>query len=331
MAKASNMSLMRRKQLRDKLEKDVIVLKTNVRGVAQGYTTAFFCWGPGGLGKTHHITQELDDILGNAWVHHTAYSTPKALFDSLASAPTAIHLFEDCERLYKQDIAASILRAACGSPRDAERWMTYETAAEKRCVRFTGGIIIVSNENLKKSKGVLNAVASRFQPQEWNLVTEERIAGMLDMADQGSKRGGRTLSPKQCREIAAFIIDELAAESGRSILDFRVYNEHGIPVYCQWLDDPSGPHWTDVLRSKLRGQVCMPESRDEKTAKLEELAWVIYKNDALKGNPAKLKAWVDVTGLKKSQYYVHLNAAKAKWGAKDAARSLGTALVPVKV
>lgn len=328
--KASDMSPLRRKQLREKLDTDRDVLRTHVRAVAQGYTTAFFCWGPGGLGKTHIITQELDDIVGNAWQHHTAYSTPKALFESLAGAPTAIHLFEDCERLYKQDIGASILRAACGSPRDAERWITYETASETRRLRFSGGIIIVSNEDIRKGKGPLQAVASRFRPMEWNLTTEERIAAIMDMAEAGSRRAGRILSAKQCREVAAYLVDEMALSAGACSVDFRTFHEHALPSFCQWLDDPSGPHWHDVLSSKLQGEVCMPESREEKTAKLEELAWVIYHNGALKGNPAKLKAWVDATGLKKSQYYVHLKAAHAKWGRKPQANAAGSALIPAK-
>lgn len=327
MAKASNMSPLRRKQLMVKVENDRSVLRTQVRAVAQGYTTALFVHGPGGLGKTHIITQELDDLCGRGWCHHTAYSTPKALFESLAGYASAVHLFEDCERLYKQDIAASILRAACGAPRDAERWITYETASESRRLRFTGGIIIVSNESLAKGKGVLQAVASRFRPVKWDLSVEERIACILDMADQGSKRQGRMLTVKQCREVAAYLVDEMSASAGTVNVDFRTYNEHALPAYCQWLDDPSGPHWHDVLLSKLQGDVNMPESRAEKTAKLEELAWVIHRNDALKGIPAKLKAWQEISGLKKSQYYIHLKAAQAKWGKTGSTAETGTALV----
>lgn len=327
MSKASAMSAFRRKQLMTKVENDRDVLRTQVRAVAQGYTTALFVHGPGGLGKTHLVTQELDDLCGKGWCHHTAYSTPKALFESLAGYASAIHLFEDCERLYKQDIAASILRAACGSPRDAERWITYETASESRRLRFTGGIIIVSNESLARGKGVLQAVASRFRPVKWDMTVEERIAVILDMADKGSVRQGRRLSPKQCREVATFLIDEMSASSGSVNVDFRTFQEHALPSYCQWMDAPDGPHWHDVLLSKLSGEVAMPETRDEKNAKLEELAWVIHHNDAIKGTAAKLKAWTDLTQLKKSQYYIHLKAAQARRGNMPDDRPKGTAMV----
>ncbi len=326
MSKASTMSPFRRKQLMVKIENDRKVLRTQVRAVAQGYTTALFVYGPGGLGKTHTITQELDDLLGKQWVHHTAYSTPKGLFESLAGEPTGIHLFEDCERLYKQDIAATILRAACGSPRDAVRWIDYETAAEKRRIKFSGGIIIVSNENISRTKGDLAAVASRFRPVKYDLTTEERVAAILDIADAGYRRGGRSLTPKQCREVAAYLVDEMALSGGKVSVDLRTFVEHALPAYCQWMDDPSGPTWQDVLTSKIQGEVSKGETREEKTAKLEEFAYAIYMNDALKGIERKIAAWKELTGLGKSQYYIHLKSAMARAPQKPP----GTALGPTK-
>src|SRR5258708_4958438 len=86
------------------------MLETSVQAVVQGYSPALFCWGPAGLGKTHLLTTMLDGLLLGGWRHHTAYSTPKALMLSIAEQPGAIHLFEDCERLLKTDLSASILR-----------------------------------------------------------------------------------------------------------------------------------------------------------------------------------------------------------------------------
>src|SRR5208282_1469979 len=100
------------------VEKRRAILENAVSGVAKGFTSALFLWGPPGLGKSHLLTVMLDGIAGGGWKHHTAHSTPKALFMSLLEAPAAIHLYEDCEQLLKTALSASILRAACGSPNE---------------------------------------------------------------------------------------------------------------------------------------------------------------------------------------------------------------------
>jgi hypothetical protein len=135
----------------DALGKREAVLTAQIQSVVQGYTNACFVYGPGGLGKTHLIVTALEAMTGKGFRHHTAYSTPKALMLALVDAPDTIHLFEDCEKMYKTDVSSSILRAACGSPKQRDRWVTYETAHEILRVNFTGGMVIVSNENLAKA------------------------------------------------------------------------------------------------------------------------------------------------------------------------------------
>ena len=154
----------RRKKIKAGMEERLKLLCDQVAAVAQGYTNAMFLYGPGGLGKTHHVTTQLEALCGKSWRHHTAYSTPKALMMALTEYPDSVHLFEDCERLYKTDVAASLLRAACGSPKQKDRWVTYETAHETLRILFRGGLVIVSNENISRTKGPLAAVASRFRP-----------------------------------------------------------------------------------------------------------------------------------------------------------------------
>lgn len=49
--------------------------------------------------------------------------------------------------------------------------------------------MIVSNENLSKTKGPLAAVASRFGSIQWSLTAEERIAKILKIPEAGWTRG----------------------------------------------------------------------------------------------------------------------------------------------
>lgn len=286
------------------------ILLSQVKSVIQGYTNALFVFGPPGLGKTHYITQELDGLCGKTWKHHTAYSTPKALMLSIAETPSAIHLFEDCEALYKTATAASILRAACGSPKQKARWVTYETAHETLRVNFTGGLIVVSNEDLARNKGPLSAVASRFRPIKWDLTIEERISSILQISSQPWARGKITLTAKQCQKVAEFLVTEMCGQSTGAPVDLRTFTEHALPAYAHSLANP-GVNWEDVVRSKLAGMVEGPQTRGERNGKLEMIAFSIHNEKAL-NTKQKIAKWKEETGLGQAIFYRHLRKAKPR-------------------
>lgn len=310
MKAAELMSAARLKKITAGVVKREQVLEVQVQGVVEGYVNACFVYGPAGLGKTHLITSRLDALLGKGWQHHTAYSTPKALMLAIAERPSAIHVFEDCERLYKTDVASSILRAACGSPRQKQRWVTYETAHEALRVNFTGGIIVVSNENLAKAKGPLAAVASRFRPIKWDLTIEERIARILTMAEAGWKRAEWTLTPVQCRVVARFLVEEMTQGHVDYAVDLRTYCEHALPAYAQHAQGGSNVDWRDVVRSKLQGEVFTMENRTERGSRLETIALGLALDKKL-GSKQRIEEWTKQTGLAQAIYYRHLKRAKA--------------------
>lgn len=297
--------------VRRALAKKANVLRAQIQSVAQGYTNASFIWGPAGLGKTHLITGELDSLCGKGWVHHTAYSTPKALMLTIAERPESIHLFEDCEKLYKTDVAASILRAACGSPRERKRWVTYETAHENLRVAFTGGLIVVSNEDIARAKGPLSAVASRFRPISWNMSIQERMVSILDIAKQGWRRGDWVLDPKECKQVANFLIEEMTQGEVGLAVDLRTFVEHALPAFCQEKLSKSSVEWEEVIRTKLRGSIIQGESRAEKSSRLETIASSLALDKTL-NTKTRSARWTELTGLNQAMYYRHLKSAKLR-------------------
>jgi hypothetical protein len=286
------------------------VLEVQIQAVVEGYVNACFVYGPPGLGKTHLVTSRLDALVGKSWQHHTAYSTPKALMLAIAEKPNAIHVFEDCEKLYKTDVASSILRAACGSPRQKQRWVTYETAHETLRVNFTGGIIVVSNENLAKSRGPLSAVASRFRPIKWDLNIEERIARIISLAELGWARGEWVLTPAQCRTVARFLVEEMTQGHVDYAVDLRTFIEHALPAYAQHLAGHTVVDWRDVVRSKLRGEVSNQENRKERGSRLETIALGLALDKKLT-TQERIAEWKKQTGLAQAIYYRHLKRAKS--------------------
>jgi hypothetical protein len=293
----------------DSLAKRESVLVAQVQSVCLGYTNACFVHGPGGLGKTHLIVTCLESIKGKEWRHHTAYSTPKALMMAIAEYPNAIHLFEDCEKMYKTDVSSSILRAACGSPKQRDRIVTYETAHERYSVTFTGGLIIVSNEDLGRQKGPLQAVASRFKPVKWDMTVQERIARIIEIAGLGWTKAGSIITPKECLKVAKFLIEEMLQGVTAHPVDIRTYVEHALPAYLQHRDGRTLVKWEEIIRSKLAGQVNKDEKRGDRNDRLRTIALAIAADPKLDGK-AKAAKWTEETGLGRAIYYRHLKAAK---------------------
>jgi hypothetical protein len=229
---------------------------------------------------------------------------------ALAAQPDSIHLFEDCEKLYKTDVAASILRAACGSPRAKDRWVTYETAHENLRVLFSGGIIIVSNEDISRSKGPLAAVASRFRPVLWTLSIEERAVQILNIADEGWIKGNWVISPEDCRMVAGWLVDQMTSGQVACPVDLRTFVEHALPAYAQWRCGAKVVSWQDVTLAKLQGSLRLEENRPERAARLEAIALAISNDGSIKTD-GKIDKWKEETGLGQAIYYRHLKAAKA--------------------
>lgn len=288
------------------------IMENAVQSLCTGFTPALFVWGPPGLGKSHTLCVMLDGMAQGGWRHHTAHSTPKALMMSLAEDPNAIHMFEDCERMLKIDLASSLLRAACGAPNERDRWVTYETANERLRVKFTGAIIVVTNANLAKTTGPLQGVASRFRPVKWDMTLEERIAVILDLAKRGTTKGGVSLSPKECRTVAVTLVEMVGEQRAEFELDIRLYTEHALPAYAQAKVNP-GMDWQSLMLAKLTGTAqTTDETQEVRTRRLRQLAQLI---DAQGGKASeKVQRWKNQTGLGQAIYYRHLREAKRPLG-----------------
>jgi hypothetical protein len=291
------------------LQKRRNVVETAVASVVRGFTPALFVWGPPGLGKSHELTILLDATAGKGWRHHTAYSTPRALMMSIAEEPAAIHLFEDCERMMKTDLSASILRAACGAPNDRERIVSYETANETLRVRFTGGIIIATNANLAKNSGPMQGVASRFRPIKWDMTLRERVCMILHLAEVPRQKCGAQISVAESRKVARELVN-MAMESRTELtVDLRLFTEHALPAYAMAKSTP-GMKWQDLMLSKLEGTaVTEDENQHERTRRLQQLAEKIHLEGG--STKAKIAKWKQITDLGQAIYYRHLKGAKS--------------------
>lgn len=286
------------------------ILENAVTGVAKGFMPALFVWGSPGLGKTHVLTTLLDGMVGALWYHHTAYSTPKALAMALYEAPESIHLFEDCEKTIKTDLAASVLRAACGAPNERDRYVTWESANEKLRFKFRGGIIMATNQNLARMSGPMQGVASRFRPIKWDMNLRERMCVILDMANKRWVKGGVEITAKEAKKVAVRLMEMVSEERSDFELDLRLFAEHALPAFAQSKVSP-GQKWEELLLAKLTGTAqTIEEGQAERTRRLRQLAQAIDLSGGT--TEEKVAKWKDRTELGKSIYYRHLKACKEK-------------------
>lgn len=292
----------------DRINKRRGILESAVQSIVTGFSPALFVWGPPGLGKSHTLAILLDGLANKGWIHHTAYSTPKALMLAIAESPSAIHVFEDCERMLKTDLSASILRAACGAPADRVRYVTWETANEKFRVKFTGAVVIVTNANLAKANGPMQGVASRFRPIQWNMTLEERCAVILDLAKRGAVKGGVPLTAKECSKVAKRLMEMVSESRVEFDLDIRLYTEHALPAFAQAKANP-GLNWEDLLLAKLIGMAqTTEETQQDRTRRLETLAQSIDMEGGT--TKQKIAKWKSLTELGQAIYYRHLRKAR---------------------
>lgn len=299
----------------DSVEQKRRILDSSVGSVCSGYSPCLFIWGPPGHGKTYHLTACLKQhLLQSQWKWHHGHTTPKGLFLSLATDPDAVHVFDDCETLLKTELSAGILRAACGMGDNGDRIVTYESRNEKYRVTVSGAVVILSNADLSRSSGPMQAVASRFRPIKWELSRDELVATIMLMAGKGWNQQGRTATAAEALNVAKWLIEATADKSCQCPLDLRLYTEHAMPAYLWCRDHAPDRDWHDSVRSKIEGTAKTEnEGQSERTHRLEQIALLINE-DAEKTHDEKITDWKERTGLGHAIYYRHLRNAKKKAG-----------------
>src|SRR5262249_5243733 len=124
------------------------LLCDQVTAVVKGLKPGLFLYGPGGVGKSFNVIDQLKRLEAPYQLHNTRM-TAKGLFLTLQNAPDMIHVLEDMERITKDADAQGVLRSALWAQPGHDRVVTWTTATDgaQRFV-FRGGLILVSNRPL---------------------------------------------------------------------------------------------------------------------------------------------------------------------------------------
>lgn len=152
--------------------------------VARGVSNSLIVAGPGGLGKTHTVTETLEkmgkkelgigDVDGD-YVFVKGHSTAKALYRTLWENNGKIVIFDDCDSVFKDPIAANVLKAALDSyDKRIISWNAEFSEREELPNRFefTGRVIFISNLSVDKMP---QAMLSRSLKCDVTMTLEEKV------------------------------------------------------------------------------------------------------------------------------------------------------------
>lgn len=136
------------------------------------------------------------------------YSAPKALYRALYENRTKLVIFDDCDSVWKDPVAVSILKAALDSY--DERWISWLSEAKgetlPRSFLFEGKVIFISNLPLA---GLDQAMLSRSLCVDVTMTVAEKLIRIASLAP--------TIRPEVARQVkqeAFNLLVEVADQAG---------------------------------------------------------------------------------------------------------------------
>lgn len=241
-------------------------LKDAVKGVALGYHTGLFLFGEGGTSKSYTVTQTLKELKANYLLHNSRL-TARGLVESLEKLPKIIHWIEDAETLMEDKKSFGVLRSALWSQSKEKpmvrpvSWRANQTDIN---FDFTGGIIVISNQNLAESIPEIRAIKTRINVLEMNISNEETEALMQQIANSGYEFGDEFLSPEECRTVKDFIVEQLTQKNRR--LDLRLM-QNGFRDFLQARAGHSELTWQELIEGRMAERISYKSRADQNQEK----------------------------------------------------------------
>jgi hypothetical protein len=237
----------------DDLNSRLTIIRDRVRGVARGHHTGFYLFGRPGTSKTFTVKTTLNELDVN-YVYFDGDLTPMGLFELLEEQHDRTIVLDDVSSLFLDKSALQILLSALGNQPDEHdtRLIKYRRQAKEATIRFTGGIIAISNLELH-AQPLLEALKSRVHYLRYNPTDEQMAALMLEVAAKGWSAQDLELSAEECLEIADFLIAECQRRSVR--LDMRLLVDKAFPDFLQHREGDCEAHWKDLVLTTLEEQM----------------------------------------------------------------------------
>jgi hypothetical protein len=131
----------------------------------------------------------------------------------------------------------------------------------------------------------LRAIQTRIPTLQLTATNQELAALMRSVSEQGfqvllQQRDLRAMTPDQCAEVCEYLIAE--THSLARNLDMRLL-VNSFRDYLQYQDGQSQTHWQDLVKSELRQQATVPESRSQRLVRERQVALRVAALPGLSG------------------------------------------------
>lgn len=292
------------------LDRRLAVVRDRVHGVALRRHTGFYLFGPPGTAKTFTVRTTLAD-LGVSYHYQVGHLAPLGLFGLLAERHDQVIVLDDVSALFEQRVALQLLLAALGNQPDGAggRIIQYRHHGREETIRFTGGIICISNLELHAAP-LLEALKSRVHCLKYDPTEAQLVALMGAICSKGWSQDGLRLTPTQCQEVMAHLIAESRRLGCR--LDLRLLVDKAFPDYWQWRQGFTETDWQDLVSVTLGGQLielrhprrARPVSREQ--LKRAEQMIVRALLEEFPTPEERVAAWEEQTGKSRRAFYRRL-------------------------
>jgi hypothetical protein len=128
-------------------------LRQVVAMVAHNHTVSAIISGPGGVGKTHTVTETLDSHGYREGCHYhlvKGFTSARALYETLHNNNGLLTVFDDCDSALENNVSACILKGALDTaPLRRINWLVKASAKNDKYppgFDFEGRIIFVTNK-----------------------------------------------------------------------------------------------------------------------------------------------------------------------------------------
>lgn len=294
----------------DALLTQIKLIKDRVRGVVYGISNGMYLHGRPGTAKTHSVMDTLKTLAVN-YSYNNGHMTPIGLFDVIEANADRVIILDDVSSLFNQPIAIQILLAALGTPHTGSRAriVQYKTAKETRTVRFTGGMILISNLSLNgHQKEVLSALRDRVNVINYE-PTDEQIIALIFCIAAGGVRG---LTPDEASMVAQFTVGECKRLGIRPSV--RLFMDKAIVDYQLWKAGRSELHWKDLVASTIEQSLIelTRETRDLSRREMVEAEQRIAVGIYLEFDnmTERVETWKLQTGKSQAAFYRRLKEAR---------------------
>jgi hypothetical protein len=170
----------------------------------------------------------------------------------MAKEPDAVFVIDDCEQIFSEKSAQTLLRSALGSDRASdgrcERRVSFSVSGSRARVMehyFFGSIIFLSNRPLSDEKPEIRAMMSRI-PHLLHAPTDSEIRALVrHLARAGHISEAGHMSPSECAEVIEFVIE--VASQLQCRLDLR-WIDHAYGHYLTQTVSGGSNDWRNMVR-----------------------------------------------------------------------------------